>query len=79
MYLSKAATAAYEAGVANGTITDSIDEVINTVVDQEVVTYASEKGSYTFDELDIIRAEHPETAAAAAVHLQHKLFAERWK
>jgi len=79
MYLSKAATAAYETGVANGTITDSIDEVINTVVDQEVVTYASAKGSYTFDEMDIIRAEHPETAAAAAVHLQHKLFAERWK
>jgi len=52
-YFNKPALEAYKHGSANGTINDSITEIINIIDDQEVVSYCSEKGSYTFDHGDI--------------------------
>jgi len=46
------ANAAYEKGYNDGTITDSLSDVKNIVLDQEVVSYSSEVGTYTFDYLD---------------------------
>ena len=33
---------------------DSVDEIIKTVLDQEVVSYCSENGTVTFDYLDVV-------------------------
>ena len=46
------ANRAYEKGYNDGTITDSLSDVKNIVLDQEVVSYSSEQGTYTFDYLD---------------------------
>lgn len=46
------ATIAYGKGVVDGTITDTVSEIYEIVMEQEVVNYSSEKGSYTFDYLD---------------------------
>ena len=43
---------AYARGVKDGTIDDSINEIYNIVLEQEVVSYCSSKGSYTFDIYD---------------------------
>ena len=43
---------AYTKGVADGTIDDSIEEIYNIVLDQEIVSYCSSKGSYSFDIYD---------------------------
>lgn len=51
--LTKQALKAFNKGVQEGTITDSIEDVIGTLIDQDVVTYCSENGCYTFDYLDI--------------------------
>ena len=47
MILKKPAMEAYKEGVANGTISPSMQEVIDTVIEQEVVSYCSTKGTYT--------------------------------
>ena len=54
MKLNKKAYDAYKAGVADGTIKCSIEKLINTVLAQEVVSYCSKKGTYTFDYFDIV-------------------------
>ena len=53
MKLNKKAYDAYKAGVADGTITCSREKLINTVLAQEVVSYCSTKGTYTFDYMDV--------------------------
>ena len=57
MTLNSEARAAYDKGVADGTITDTITEVIHTVMYQEIVSYCSENGTYSFDGGDIIMGE----------------------
>jgi hypothetical protein len=54
MNLTPEALEAYNAGVLNGTISCSIEKLINTVLAQEVVSYCSKKGTYTFDYFDIV-------------------------
>ena len=53
MNLTAKALEAYKAGDLNGTITCSIEKLIITVLEQEVVSYCSTKGTYTFDYMDI--------------------------
>jgi len=54
MKFTREARAAYNKGVADGTITDTITEIINTVNYQEIVSYCSEHGTYSFDCGDVI-------------------------
>jgi len=54
MNLTPEAREAYKAGVADGTIKCSIEKLINTVLAQEVVSYCSKKGTYTFDYFDVV-------------------------
>ena len=54
MKLNKKAYDAYKAGVADGTITCSREKLIDTVLAQEVVSYCSKKGTYTFDYFDVV-------------------------
>ena len=54
MQLDSVSYAAYKDGVENGTIKDSEQDIVMIVLDQEVVSYCSEYGSYTFDYLDLI-------------------------
>ena len=55
---TREARAAYDKGLADGTIGDSITEVINLLTwEQEIVSYCSERGMYTFDIYDIIGEE----------------------
>ena len=53
MNLTLKALEAYKAGVADGTITCSKENLIATVLEQEVVSYCSKKGTYTFDYFDV--------------------------
>ena len=53
MQLDSVSYAAYKDGFENGTIRDSEEEVVKIVLDQEVVSYCSEYGSYTFDYMDL--------------------------
>jgi len=57
MKFTNEARAAYDRGVADGTITDTITEVINILEHQEIVSYCSENGTYSFDGSDIITGE----------------------
>ena len=52
MVVSKEARKAWSKGVKDGTINDTMDEIYNIVREQEVVSYCSSKGSYTFDIYD---------------------------
>ena len=54
MNLTPEAREAYKKGRADGTITCSIEKLINTVLAQEVVSYCSKKGTYTFDYMDVV-------------------------
>ena len=54
LVLDSASFAAYKDGFDNGTIKDTEAEVVATILEQEVVSYCSEKGCYTFDEMDLI-------------------------
>ena len=54
MKLNKKAYDAYKAGVADGTIKCSMEKVIAVVQEQEVVSYCSKKGTYTFDYMDVV-------------------------
>ena len=51
------ANLSYEKGYNDGTITDSLSDVKNIVLDQEVVSYCSEQGTYTFDIYDFVNLE----------------------
>ena len=53
MNLTLKALEAYKAGVADGTITCPKENLIDTVLEQEVVSYCSKKGTYTFDYFDV--------------------------
>ena len=46
------ANRAYEQGYQDGTIPDSLSDVKDIVLDQEVVSYSSDRGTYTFDIYD---------------------------
>lgn len=52
MNMSTQSAEAYAKGVKDGTIDDSIEEIYNIVLDQEIVSYCSSKGSYSFDIYD---------------------------
>jgi hypothetical protein len=49
---TEAAMEAYEKGYNDGTIPDSLSDVKDIVLDQEIVSYASARGTYTFDIYD---------------------------
>ena len=51
------AMVAYEKGYNDGTIPDSLSDVKNIVLDQEVVSYSSERGTYTFDIYDFVNLQ----------------------
>ena len=53
MQLDSVSYAAYKDGVENGTIKDSEQEIVRIVQEQEVVSYCSKYGSYTFDYMDL--------------------------
>jgi len=48
------ALAAYNKGVADGTITNTVTEMIHIILQQEIVSYCSENGTYSFDQDDLI-------------------------
>ena len=52
MNMTMQSAQAYARGVKDGTIDDSINEIYNIVLEQEVVSYCNSKGSYTFDIYD---------------------------
>jgi hypothetical protein len=52
MNISKEAELAHLKGVEDGTINDTIEEIYYHVLNQEVISYCSSKGSYTFDIYD---------------------------
>ena len=54
LYLKTEARKALIRGTLDQTISDNENEIIEIVQFQEVVTYASAQGSYTFDYTDII-------------------------
>ena len=55
MEFTSEALAAYNKGLADGTICDSITEVINLLMwHQEIVSYCSEHGTYSFDYDDLV-------------------------
>ncbi len=49
MNVTKEAKWAHLKGVENGTIDDTIEETYYHVLNQEVISYCSSKGTYTFD------------------------------
>ena len=53
-YFNKEALAAYKKGRADGTIEDSITEICIILEEQEIVSFCSEHGTYSFDNGDII-------------------------
>ena len=53
MNLTAEARQARDWAIEKGIPIDSIDEIIETVLDQEVVSYCSENGTVTFDYLDV--------------------------
>jgi len=52
LFTNPDATIAYGKGVVNGTINDTIEEIYEIVMEQEIVSYQSELGTYTFDYMD---------------------------
>ena len=54
MNLTPEARQARDWALEKGIPVDSIDEIIETVLDQEVVAYCSENGTVTFDVSDLI-------------------------
>ena len=53
--LTAIARDALEKGRADGTIEDTEKDVIRILMRQEVVSYCSEHGTYTFDYLDVVK------------------------
>ena len=54
MNLTPEALQARDWALDKGIPVDSIDEIIETVLDQEVVSYCSENGTVTFDHFDVV-------------------------
>ena len=54
MNLTPEARQARDWALEKGIPVDSVDEIIETVLDQEVVSYCSENGTVTFDYLDVV-------------------------
>jgi len=54
--LDSVAYQAYLDGVGNDTIKDTEKEVVETILEQDVVSYCSERGCYTFDYDDLTEA-----------------------
>ena len=54
MTLNKAAVEAYVWAKEKGILSDTIDEIIDIVLDQEIVSYCSSNGTVSFDIDDII-------------------------
>ena len=54
--LDSTSHAAFTDGVDNGTIRDTEQEVVQIILDQEVVSYCSKYGCYTFDIYDLTEA-----------------------
>ena len=57
MYLSREALEALNKGTKEGTITDNEEQIIDIILEQEIVSYCSSKGSYSFDYTDIIEEQ----------------------
>jgi len=57
MKFTNEALSAYSRGVSDGTITDPVAEIISIIMEQEIVSYCSEQGTYSFDYGDIITGE----------------------
>lgn len=53
MQLNDTALEAFENGVADGTIKDTAAEIVEILLAQDVVSYCSENGCYTFDYFDL--------------------------
>ena len=45
--------AAYEKYFALGVVDDTVETIIEYIMDQEVISYATEKGMITFDPSDV--------------------------
>ena len=60
---TQTALAAYNKGKADGTIADSIDGIMDILDEQEIVSYCSEHGTYSFDHEDIEDEEEEETTS----------------
>ena len=54
MKLTAEARQARDWALQKGIPVDSIEVIIKTVLDQEVVSYCSEQGTVTFDYLDVV-------------------------
>ena len=54
MMLDSVSYAAYLEGRGNGTITDNERDLVQIIEDQDIVTYATPKYSYTFDYNDLV-------------------------
>lgn len=52
--LTTEAMESYSMGREDGTITDTWEEIIDIVYRQEVVSYCSMVGNYTFDIYDVV-------------------------
>jgi len=57
MKFTNEALAYYGKGVVDGTITDTVAEIIEIIMEQEIVSYCSEHGTYCFDTDDINMGE----------------------
>ena len=53
MQLDSVSYAAYIDGYENGTIRDTEEELVRIIEEQEIVSYCSERGCYTFDYMDL--------------------------
>jgi hypothetical protein len=53
MQLDSVSYAAYIDGRDNGTIRDTEEEIVRIIEEQEIVSYCSERGCYTFDYMDL--------------------------
>ena len=54
MNLTPEAKQARDWALEKGIPVDSVDEIITTVLDQEIVSYCSENGTVSFDYLDVV-------------------------
>jgi len=57
MKFTNEALSSYSRGVADGTITSTVAEMIEIILQQEIVSYCSKNGTYSFDTYDIITGE----------------------
>ena len=65
MKFTNEALSSYSRGVADGTITDTVAEIIEIIMYQEIVSYCPHRGTrvgisartYTFDTSDIVMGE----------------------